>query len=48
MRRHMKNAAEVVKLLIDHGADVEAKDEESRTPLHTAAAKNALGCGWNC
>ena len=32
-----KVQAETVRLLIDHGADVTARDETHQTPLHVAA-----------
>jgi len=32
----------IVELLVEHGADVEARDVECRTPLHVIAANNAL------
>ena len=35
----MNNAAEIAKLLIDNGADVNAKSEDGETPLHWAAKK---------
>ena len=34
------NGPEVAKLLIDNGAEVNAKDEDGATPLHLAAQKN--------
>ncbi|TRM57342.1 ankyrin repeat-containing domain protein [Schizophyllum amplum] len=33
----MNGHLEVARLLIDHGADVDASDEDGRTPLHGAA-----------
>ena len=32
----------IVELLLEHGACVESRDTRSRTPLHVAAANNAL------
>ena len=36
-REKSKFQADTVKLLINHGADVTARDETLRTPLHLAA-----------
>lgn len=35
---------EVVRVLIHHSADVNARDKNWQTPLHVAAANNALRC----
>ena len=35
------NAAEIAKVLIDNGAEVNAKSDRGDTPLHWAAEKNA-------
>ena len=32
---------ELVKVLLDHGADIEAQDNYGETPLHLAAGNNA-------
>ena len=34
--------SETVRLLIEHGADVTAKDEASSTPLHLASAQGSV------
>ena len=36
------NQAEIVKMLIDSGANLRCKDEEDSTPLHAAAAEGNL------
>lgn len=35
---------EAVRVLIHHSADVNARDKNWQTPLHVAAANNALRC----
>lgn len=35
---------EAVRVLIRHSADVNARDKNWQTPLHVAAANNALRC----
>ena len=37
-------AGEVVEVLLQHQADVNARDKYWRTPFHVAAASNSLGC----
>ena len=34
---------EVMMLLLDHGADVMALNEDGQTPLHLAASSNSVG-----
>ena len=36
------NQAEIVKMLIDAGANLRCKDEEDSTPLHAAATEGNL------
>jgi ankyrin repeat protein len=36
------NSLDISSLLIDCGADIEAKDSSGGTPLHTAAQRNSL------
>lgn len=46
--RYVKNSKippqEAVRVLIRHSADVNARDKNWQTPLHVAAANNALRC----
>lgn len=35
---------EVVRVLLHHSADVNARDKNWQTPLHVAAANNAIQC----
>jgi ankyrin repeat protein len=37
------NSLDVATLLIDRGADIEAKDKNGWKPLHEAVANNSLG-----
>ena len=37
-----KNSLEMVSLLLDHGADIEAKDNDGWTPLRIAAVEHSL------
>ena len=36
------NQTEIVKMLIDGGANLRCKDDEDSTPLHAAAAEGSL------
>ena len=38
----MNNSLDMACLLIDRGAEVDARDENGWTPLHDAAARNSL------
>ena len=37
-----ENRADIARALIDRGAEVDARDEDGRTPLHRAASNNSL------
>ena len=37
-----QNSVEVAKLLIDHGAEVSARDQQGGTPMHYAAVQNSV------
>ncbi|MEJ2421415.1 MAG: ankyrin repeat domain-containing protein, partial [Acidobacteriota bacterium] len=39
-----RGATGVLKILIAHGADIEARDDLAETPLHLAAARNVAAC----
>ena len=36
------NSLDVARLLIEHGADIDAKSNDGNTPLHDAAQENSL------
>ena len=46
LNRKSDTKADIVKLLIDHGADVTAQDETQSTPLHLAAYHRSTQTVW--
>ena len=41
---HSFQADDAVEALLNHNADVNARDKNWQTPFHVAAAKNAVDC----
>ena len=41
-RAAKENRSDIARALLDRGAEVDARDEDGRTPLHRAASNNSL------